>query len=388
MRNPKRERHAYAGWITSLAAIAGLAACGYPAPDGQLDPRAQARALGRGVNFGNLLDATPQEGAWTNGQVITASDFALAAAAGFDSVRLPVRFAEHALADPPYTIDEAFLARVEQVVGWGLARGLRVVIDLHHYEALMADPQGQRARFAAIWKQIARRFRTAPDGLYYELLNEPSDPLTPELWNDVLVDGLVAIRRIDRHHTIVVGCAGWGNSWALPSLVLPQEETNAIVTFHFYSPTLFVFQGKQEWMGPDWSTTGITWPGPPSVPVTPAPGLSDWVVSWLDAYNTVQDPDQNPGGPGVLRDEIATAAAWGEENGRPLWMGEFTAQDGADLASRARWMSFVRTELESQGIPWSFWTLDSDRGTRLYDPETRLWTLELTQALGLDVTND
>lgn len=68
-------------------------------------------------------------------------------------------------------------------------------------------------------------------------------------------------------------------------------------------------------------------------------------------------------------------------------MSEFTAQDGADLASRARWMAAVRTQLEASGIPWSAWTLLSDPGSRLYDTFAGLWTMELTAALGLDVHN-
>ncbi len=78
----------------------------YPAGDGLLDPYAQARALGKGVNFGNLLDAAPQEGAWTGGMVILEPHFDLAAKAkaGLDSVRIPIRFSDHALANPPYTM--------------------------------------------------------------------------------------------------------------------------------------------------------------------------------------------------------------------------------------------------------------------------------------------
>lgn len=358
-----------------------------PAAEGDLDPFAQARALGRGVNFGNLLDAAPEEGAWTGGRLLQESDYDLARAAGFDSVRLPVRFSAHAAAAAPYTIDPDFLARVDQVVGWGLARGLRVVLVVHHYEEIHKDPGAHRARLTALWRQLAEHFAGAPDGLYYELLNEPSGRLTTSRWNEILAEVLAGIREVDRRHTVVVGCTDWSNPGGLEGLRVPEAERNAIVTFHYYTPHLFTFQGKSAFMGPSWGTTGITWPGPPSTPVVAAAGVEPWAEEWIRAYNTAP-AERNPGGEPFVRQEIARAAAWGREHGRPLWMSEFTAQDGAPLESRARWLAYVRTQLEDRGIPWSMWTLDSDKGTRLYDPGTGLWTLELTEALGLDVTND
>jgi endoglucanase len=391
-----RSRSCAVGWPAVLAVLL-LAGCasgggggGLPdcpgAPQGALDPYAQAQALGRGVNSGNLLEADPDEGAWSNGIVLEESHFALAKAAGFDSVRLPVGFALHSRTSPPYTIDETFLARVDQVVDWGLASGLRMVVDLHNYNAVQTDPQGQRARFVALWRQIATHFRCAPDQVYYELLNEPNTGLDTETWNGLVAETLSAIRAIDPRHTVVVGATDWSNPDGLAGLHVPAAEKNAIVTFHYYTPTLFCFQGKQSWMGKDWSTTGITWPGPPASPATPAAGVSTWVASWIQSYNTTP-ADQNPAGEWLVESDIAQAAAWGEANQRPLWMSEFTAQDGADLASRARWMATVRTQLEASGIPWSAWTLLSDPGSRLYDTSTGLWTTELTAALGLDVHN-
>lgn len=390
MRDPHRVGHVLRTAIVASVLLGVAGGCTsngeppddgpYPPSDGLLDPYAQNAALGRGVNFGNLLDA-PNEGDWSGGLVIEESQFALAAAAGFDSVRLPVKFSGHAGAGAPYAIDAAFMDRVAQVVGWGLAHDLRIVITMHHYDEIHRDPQGHRRRLAALWRQIATRFRDAPDGVYYELLNEPNGALTDAVWNDVLEDALRAIRAVDPHHTVVVGCNDWGNPSGLDGLVVPAEETNAIVTFHYYAPSLFTFQGK-EWMGPDWATTGITWPGPPQEPIAPAPGVGAWVRDWIQAYNEAP-AGSNPAGESLVPLEIDGAAAWGDVLGRPLWMSEFTAQNGGDLASRARWISAVRRALEAQGVPWSFWTLCSDPGTRLYESCEGSWTPALAVALGL-----
>src|SRR5215217_4154605 len=84
------------------------------APPGA-SPRAlaTATAIGRGVNFGNMLEA-PTEGAW--GLTVTDDLIDKASAAGFTSVRLPVRWSNHAGTEAPFTIDAAFMTRVESVV--------------------------------------------------------------------------------------------------------------------------------------------------------------------------------------------------------------------------------------------------------------------------------
>jgi endoglucanase len=368
--------------------VSPLPACdngeSYPKGDGKLDPYAQAQALGRGVNFGNLLDA-PTEGDWSNGIVTQEAHFDLAKNADFDSVRIPIRFSDHALKKAPYTIDETFFARVDQVVNWGLSKNLRIIIDLHHYLEIQNDPEAHRARFVALWRQIATRYKDYPDTVYFEIMNEPNGELDGAIWNSILYECLFAIRKIDNHHTVIVGCPKWSAIEGLYGLTLPYDEKNAIVTFHYYL-NLFCFQGK-DYSEPDCATTGITWPGPPATPITPAPGLSEWAQYWIHDYNTLTNPYENPAGRGVVKLDIKRAADWGKANKRPLWMSEFCAHDGADMTSRANWTRAVREELEANNISWSIWTLLSDPCTRLYDPDTGLWFTALTNALGLSVTN-
>ncbi len=82
-------------------------------------------AIGRGVNFGNMLEA-PTEGAW--GLRVTDDFIDKAAAAGFTSVRLPVRWSNQASAVALYMIDAAFMARVDSIVGKLMARDLVVIL--------------------------------------------------------------------------------------------------------------------------------------------------------------------------------------------------------------------------------------------------------------------
>ncbi|MBI3737778.1 MAG: cellulase family glycosylhydrolase, partial [Chloroflexi bacterium] len=124
--------------------------------------------LFRGINMGNMLEA-PNEGEW--GLTVHEEYFDLIQQAGFDFVRLPVRWNAHADESWPYTIDPAFFARIDEVVGWALKRNLTIIIDFHHYEELMSDPWDNEQRFLAIWKQIAEHYKDEPPQVLFELLN-------------------------------------------------------------------------------------------------------------------------------------------------------------------------------------------------------------------------
>ncbi|MGC9349035.1 MAG: glycoside hydrolase family 5 protein, partial [Anaerolineae bacterium] len=136
-----------------LAALAGCRRLGKAREP--LDPEAQAARLGRGVNLGNALEA-PEEGAW--GMVIEADFFDLISDAGFDTVRVPIRWSAHAEEQAPYTIDDDFFARIDWVVDQALSQDLNVVVNMHHYEELFEDPDAHTDRFVSLWEQIATRY--------------------------------------------------------------------------------------------------------------------------------------------------------------------------------------------------------------------------------------
>jgi endoglucanase len=135
--------------LITLAVLTALSACGtggsgVPSTPVALpaavvvsgDAAAAARALGRGVNLGNILEA-PIEGLW--GLRLNDSLFDAARASGAVSIRLPVRWSSHAGATRPYTVDPVFFGRVDYAVDAALSRGMRIVINMHHYRQLDGD---------------------------------------------------------------------------------------------------------------------------------------------------------------------------------------------------------------------------------------------------------
>jgi len=162
--------------------------------------------LGRGVNLGNALEA-PKEGEW--GVTLEEEYFQLIAESGFDSVRIPIRWNAHASSEPPYTIDPAFFDRVDWAVDQALSRDLVAVINIHHFDELLSSPEEQKDRFLAIWDQIASHYQDYPDGLYFEMLNEPNGNFGTMYWNKYMAEAISVIRKTNPKRTIVVGPDNW-----------------------------------------------------------------------------------------------------------------------------------------------------------------------------------
>ena len=339
---PPWKRSPFVGFRVVCELVAPVEDAGLPSPpQTAYDPN---RRLGRGINLGNALDA-PREGAW--GLTLHEEHLQEIAETGFDSVRVPVRWSAHAQLDAPFTIDPAFFERVDWAVRQALGRGLKVVLNVHHYDELNLDPEGERRRFLALWSQIAERYRDQSDALYFEVLNEPHAGLSAEKWNALLADALSVIRRSNPDRFVIVGPAEFNTISRLPALRLPEQDRRLIVTFHYYSPLQFTHQGASWTKGSD-EWLGTTWDG-------------------------------TPGQKQAVRRDLDHAALWAEERDRPLFLGEFGAYSRADMASRVRWTRFVRDEAEKRGMSWSYWEFGTGYGA--YDPSIRRWRLPLREAL-------
>jgi endoglucanase len=312
---------------------------------------ATASAIGRGVNFGNMFEA-PTEGAW--GLTVTDDFIDKAVAAGFTSVRLPVRWSNHASAEAPYTIDAAFMSRVESVVDKLLAKGIVVVLNVHHYRQLDGDPPDAgessvpaaalEVRFVMLWDQIATRFQGRGPRLVFELYNEPHGRMNGEPWNVLAARAMRVVRKTNPDRAVVIGPTSWNSASDLHLLKLPNDA-NLIVTVHDYNPFRFTHQGA-EWVSPV-LPTGVT---------CCSPSQESDMVAPLDA-----------------------AKSWAASKRYPVFVGEFGAYSKADEASRIEFNRKMRQAMESRGMTWAYWELASGFG--VYDPATLTFRKGLLDSL-------
>jgi endoglucanase len=307
-------------------------------PGASASATATATAIGRGVNFGNMLEA-PTEGAW--GLTVTDDFIDKAAAAGFTSVRLPVRWSNHASVEAPFTIDAAFLARVDAIVDKLLAKGMVVVLNMHHYRQLDGDPldagelpvtgAAVDVRFVMLWEQLAAHYQGRGARLVLELYNEPHGRLNGEPWNVLAARALRVVRKTNPQRVVMIGPTSWNSASDLRLLKMPNDA-NLIATIHNYNPFTFTHQGA-EWVSPIL---------PVGVTCCSAPQIAD------------------------LAAPLDVAKAWSAAASYPVFVGEFGAYSKGDDASRIAFNRAMRQAMETRGMTWAYWEFAAGFG--VYDP--------------------
>jgi endoglucanase len=332
----------------------------------------------RGINLGNCLEA-PSEGAW--GTTLSAKHFEMAAAAGFDHVRLPVRFttAERSDPNPPYAIKDAFWKRVDWAVDQALANKLAIIVDLHHFEEIHTAPEANKARFYALWRQISERYADRPASVAFEILNEPNGALSTTILNEITAEAIRIIREKNPTRIIMADCYFWAGSDYLKDLELPADDANLVGHFHMYQPMLFTHQGAS-WMDGSYQNKGVIFPGPPASPIKPnaAALAQSWMADFFRDYNT-QPLATNPSGPITVYAHFDNASRFVQRTGKRVYLGEFGAIDQADAQSRANYTWLIRTEAERRGMGWAYW--DDGGGFRAMNTTTGTWNDKLKRAL-------
>jgi len=301
--------------------------------------------IGRGVNIGGALDTPQKEGEW--GVTLQNEYFEVIKDAGFNSIRIPVRWNAHAADQAPYVVDPVFFKRIDWAIGNCLSRKLPAVVTTHHYDELYADPDGQEAKFVAIWRQIAERYKDYPDTLIFDPLMEAQGKLDAARWNALVKKLITTIRRTNPRRTIVICPATLECIGNLHRLELPKDDRNIIVSIFYYAPIEFTQQGAT------WLPEAKGWLG------------TQWMGSEAERGRIAKDFD--------------VAAGWAKENGRPIYLNEFGAYERADLAARARWTRCVVEEAAKRGFSMAYWEFCSSFG--LYDPKTKSWRKELLDAV-------
>jgi len=196
----------------------------------------------RCMNMGNALDA-PNEGDW--GHTIEEESFKAVAEAGFDTVRIPVRWSAHTRGAPGYEIKESFFRRVTEVIDQALANDLQVILNIHHFEELNEAPVENTAKFVALWAQIAERYQNLPESVYFEVINEPNDKFEGDLMRSIVKKGFDKIRETNPTRILILGGDDWSSIRSIPSIPA-IEDPNQVYTFHYYDPFKFTHQ-KTSW---------------------------------------------------------------------------------------------------------------------------------------------
>jgi len=302
----------------------------------------QVKRLGRGVN---ILGYDPIWNNFAEGR-FKERHFRLIHEAGFRTVRINLHALQRMDAGNGYKLEDGWLSTLDWAVKNALAKDLMVILDLHNFTDVAKDPEGFKPRILAFWKQIAERFKDAPDTVLFEILNEPNGRLTPNLWNEFWREALAIIRATNPSRTVVIGPPFWNGIGHLDELALPDDDPNIIVTVHYYEPFPFTHQSAP------WSKETVHLSG----------------VSWGSEAEKKR-----------VEDDFGRVQKWSLEHRRPILLGEFGAYDKGPLESRVRYTAHVARTAESLGWAWTYWQFDSD--FIVYDIDSDRWVEPILGAL-------
>lgn len=290
------------------------------------------------MNIGNALEA-PKDIPWDLTMKIEYFD--IIKNAGFDSVRLPVRFSDYANKNT-YILDEKFMKKIDSYIDYALNEDLTLILDFHHFDEIMESPDEYKNMFLSIWNQLSLRYKSYPDKLVFELLNEPRDNLRGALWNDYLKEGIDTIRNNDKGRKIIVGPDSYYSVERLYDLVIPNDG-NLILTFHYYEPNKFTFQGDPYHEGYE-DLKNIKWTG------------TDEEVK-------------------AITNRFDIAKKYSRENNIPVFLGEFGVNKKVKEPYREDWIRSVRSEADDYNFSWGYWEFASNFG--IYNLNTGAWDVDL-----------
>ena len=325
--------------------------------------------LGRGINLGNSWESDgSDDGAWSN--PIRDQDFATIKAAGFNSVRIPVRW-QNGSDYSTHTVDPNRLAGVLEDIRLAIAQGLTVVVNFHHYNELNCaggggngctynptEYEAEKAHFLALWAQVATAMGEFQDNqVVLEILNEPIIPNADRV-DQLMNEAYAVIRAAAPGKTIMFEAYHAAKFADLSMLHLPQDG-NIIFSGHYYEPYTYSHQGH-----------GYNCLGDAAYVSTADEDLLSYVGLAYKLYPDVNGIDQVP----LNMGEFGVA---GGDSSPCQW------QEGEppSAARKAAWAKKAAQAAVKNGMSFHYWGFGYTGGFDAYEPNAETWNTGFPGAL-------
>jgi len=317
-----------------------------------------------GWNLGNSLESTGGETGWFNPKV-SAALIRLVKANGFDAVRIPVSWNQHA-DQKTAKIDPAWLNRVKEVVKYCVDNDLYVIVNIHWdggwlEQNVTSDRQvAIGAKQRAFWEQIATHLRDFDERVLFASANEPNVSAEEQIevlnsYHQTFIDAVRATGGRNSYRVLVLqGPSGdieksikWWDT-------LPKDaiDSKLMVEMHPYTPYNFVIMTKEE-----------TWGKP--------------AYYWGRDFRSTTDAEHNSlwGEEDAVADLFARVRSKFSEKGIPVILGEYMAIRRRNLtgealklheASRRYYLKYVTEQALENGLVPFYWD-DGSGGQGLFD---------------------
>ncbi|MBQ1463548.1 MAG: glycoside hydrolase family 5 protein [Ruminococcus sp.] len=248
------------------------------------------RDMGIGINLGNTFESC---GDWIDSSsvsnfergwgspLITEEIIKGYADCGFGVLRVPVAWSNMMDMDT-YQIDQSYIDRVKEVVGWAIDDGMYVIMNIHWdggwWDGFPTRKEQCMERYRAIWTQLCENFGSFSDKLMFESLNEEGG--WSELWDrysgseEGKAESYALLGEINQEFVNIVRSSGGNNEkrhlliagyntdvdlTCDDMFVLPDDPAlRYAVSVHYYTPSTFCILDKDA----SWGKAKSTWGSP------------------------------------------------------------------------------------------------------------------------------
>jgi len=327
------------------------------------------KMLGHGVNFGNSwesgMDITNDhfdaekvydylDEMWSNS--IKDEWFQIAKDAGFQSIRMPVRWNQTALHEPPYTLQAERVEGVKRHIKIANGLGMPVIINQHHFNELYDNPEKYMAAFYGIWENVAEEFKDFDnDSLVFEILNE-SRGASDKYLAQMTDSAIKIIRKTNPGRTIMIDPGNYGK-FELMEAFAGIKDSNIIIDGHYYEPYNYSHQGHNSKC-----SNGVLWnPNDQQALLKIVSDLKSYVALAKKTF------------PGKNGTSI------------PLNIGEFGASsrcdaEGQDDENRSYYIKAIVQVANELGYSWHIWGF-TGVGFDIYDKTEEQWYPKILEVL-------
>lgn len=294
----------------------------------------------RGTNIAHWLSQSKIRGS-ERAVFFTEKDIIFIDSVGFDHIRIPID--EEQMWDETGKRNEDAFALLKNSLDWSRKAGLRVIVDLHilrsHYfnakeKPLWTKPEEQD-KLIAFWKDLSGFMGGYPVGMVaYELMNEPVAD-DPEQWNSLVARTVDSIRQWEPARVLVIGSNRWQSVTTFDQLKIPENDTNIILSYHFYEPMMLTHYGAG-WTEYKDLTGDVNYPGQIM--------LQGNKPGYLRVYNrdTLENMMQKPF---MVARRLKL----------PLYCGEFGVIDNSPMDSKLAWYRDMVSIFEEHDVAYANW---------------------------------
>lgn len=223
-----------------------------PDPTGmELTAQEWCKNVVMGWNLGNALECLGDETSWGNPKT-TKEMIHQVREAGFNAIRIPIRWSSYLTDKEQMTINPTWLTRVKEVVDWCLDEGMYVLINDHHEDWYDRNPfyakqEESNRKLSAMWTNIAVFFRDYDDRLAFAGTNETTvnwaTPTEENLkvqnsYNQTFVNAVRTTGGKNFYRNLVVQTYACNPYHGLNGFVIPEDqvEGHLSVEYHYYDP--------------------------------------------------------------------------------------------------------------------------------------------------------